>query len=612
MCGIAGFVDPGRDLDTLVRMTDSIARRGPDDVGYYLENGVGLGHRRLSIIDLSPLGHQPMRFENLVTVFNGEIYNYAEVREDLAARGYAFTSASDTEVLLKAFHLWGPKCVEKFVGMFAMAVLDTADGSLYLLRDRVGVKPLYYAHDGDRLAFGSELRCFKPYLLAEQRGRIDSAALSEFFTFGYISSNLSILEAVKKLPAAHYARFKDGELTLHRYWSVAFRENPDWSRRSEDDLLDELESLVVSGFKYRMVADVPVGVFLSAGVDSSLVTAVLARHHGHLNTFTIGFEEPDYDESGDARRIADHLQTTHREDVLTAARAGEILADFDDIYDEPHADSSCIPTAFVSGLAKANKVKVVLSADGGDELFGGYLRYGAYMARWRQVQRLGSAGRLTARSVLRLLARISPSGHAGRMQRYADLLDRGEFLQFAQNMHTPASMAEYSALFPKFEQRLTPAGAGPLLNQMSEWDFDRYLVDDVLVKVDRATMYHSIEGREPFLDHRLIEFAAQLPVELKIRGGETKYLLKRLLGRYLPEHLYRLPKRGFAAPVQRWAKDALQARFAELLEADNPLLSRRDVDRLVGDYRAGKPVNTNLIWHLFTFQNWYRAWTGRN
>jgi asparagine synthase (glutamine-hydrolysing) len=608
MCGIAGFVDPSRDLDVLKRMTDAVANRGPDDQGYFLEDGVGLGHRRLSIIDPSPLGHQPMRFENLVITYNGEIYNHAEIRAVLEQRGYAFTSNCDTEVILKAFHLWGPECVERFIGMFAFAVFDTAERALYLCRDRAGVKPLYYAHDGERLAFGSELDCFKPYLSADQRGRIDPAALSDFLVFGYVAGDRSIIEPVRKLPAAHYARFSNGSLSLHRYWQASFVENEDWRNRSEEDLLDELESIVVSAFRYRMVADVPVGVFLSAGVDSSLVTAVLARHHGQLNTFTIGFEQPEWDESGDARRIARHLGTNHREQMLTASGAADILADFHNIYDEPQGDSSGIPTTFVAGLAKASGVKVVLSADAGDELFGGYVRYVQFMARWQQVQRLGAAGRMPARQLLRILAVVSPARYAGRLQRYADLLGRGEFLLFSQNMLSPASMAEVRTVFPKFEEPLTPAGHGPLLNQMAQWDFDRYLVDDILVKVDRATMYHSIEGREPFLDHRLVEFATKLPVEFKIRNGETKYLLKKLLGRYLPEHLYRLPKRGFGVPMHDWVQGSFRQHFAELVEADNPLLSRKDLEELVARYRAGRPVNSTMIWFLFSFQKWYRHW----
>ncbi|MEA3040129.1 MAG: hypothetical protein QOE79_2642, partial [Sphingomonadales bacterium] len=320
MCGIAGFVDPTADRALLERMTAAIARRGPDDCGHHLEDGVGLGHRRLSIIDLSPLGHQPMRFEHLVTVYNGEIYNYREVAEELAARGYSFTSTSDTEVLLKAFHCWGPRCVERFTGMFAIAIYDERERALYLIRDRAGVKPLYYYEKGGRLAFGSTLKALKPYLSPDERTAIDGDALSEFLSLGYISSGLSILSAVKKVPQAHILKYRQGRVTFERYWDTAFAENPDWRERPLDDFVDELEALVIRGFKYRMVADVPVGVFLSAGVDSSLVTAVLSKHYGTLRTFTIGFTEDGFDESADARLIAAHLGTEHRDAILSADR----------------------------------------------------------------------------------------------------------------------------------------------------------------------------------------------------------------------------------------------------------------------------------------------------
>jgi asparagine synthase (glutamine-hydrolysing) len=271
MCGIAGFYAHDRGPEVLERMTQSIRRRGPDDHGTFLEDGIALGHRRLAIIDLSPLGHQPMQFEDLVLVYNGEIYNYREVQAELKAEGYSFTSSSDSEVVLKAFHRWGPTCVNRFIGMFAIAIWNRSEKALYLIRDRAGVKPLYYYHQNGRIAFGSELRALKPFLSPDERADIDTEALSEFFSYGYISGGLSIVKSVKKLPPAHYLKFTAERVEIRRYWDVEFAENPAWLERSEEDLLDELEALVVSAFRYRMVADVPVGVFVSAGVDSSLV-----------------------------------------------------------------------------------------------------------------------------------------------------------------------------------------------------------------------------------------------------------------------------------------------------------------------------------------------------
>jgi asparagine synthase (glutamine-hydrolysing) len=513
-------------------------------------------------------------------------------------------------VLLKAFHCWGPRCVERFTGMFAIALYDESERALYLIRDRAGVKPLYYYEKDGRLAFGSTLKALKPYLSPDERTAIDGDALSEFLSLGYISSGLSILSAVKKVPQAHFLKYQQGRVTLERYWDVAFAENPAWRERPLDDLVDELEELVIRGFKYRMVADVPVGVFLSAGVDSSLVTAVLSKHYGTLRTFTIGFTEEGFDESADARKIAAHLGTEHRDSILSADRGRGIIERFYDIYDEPHGDNSGIATAYVSQLAKESGVKVVLSADAGDELFGGYVRYVEFLRRWGQVRRLGPAGRGAARTAFRLLASVSPPHRAEALRRQAELLSSQPFSAFLQRRLRTASRADINALYPGFDERLTPPMGGELLNQMGEWDFKRYMVDDVLVKVDRATMYHSLEGREPMLDHRIVEFAAQLPVRFKVgNGGETKLILKRLLGRYLPRELYDLPKRGFAAPLGQWIRDFYQAHFLETLGGANHFFDRRELEALLDRYRRGKPVNYPLLWYLFSFQSWYDRWT---
>jgi asparagine synthase (glutamine-hydrolysing) len=609
MCGIAGFIDPAKGPEILEAMTSAIARRGPDDSGHHYEGGVALGHRRLAIIDLSPLGHQPMRFESLLLVYNGEIYNYTQVARDLAAKGYSFTSSSDSEVLIKAFHCWGPRCVERFVGMFAFAVYDEAERALYLVRDRAGVKPLYYFEKDGRIAFGSTLYALRPYLSPEERGAVDPAAVSEFLAMGYISSGLSILSGVRKVPQAHILKFQNGRVTLERYWDVHYEENPAWRERSLDDLTDELEAIVIDAFRYRMVADVPVGVFLSAGVDSSLVTAILAKHYGTIRTFTIGFNEKDYDESADARKIAAYLGTEHKEAVLSPAVGRDILDHLYDIFDEPHGDSSGIATACVSALAKANGVKVVLSADAGDELFGGYVRYVEYMRRWEQVRRLGRGGRFAARSLFRLGGMAAPTARAEVLRRQADILAEQPFLTFMQRRYATAAARDLAAFYPGYEDRLTPPGEGGLLNQLSEWDFKRYMVDDVLVKVDRATMYHSIEGREPFLDHRLVEFGAQLPAKFKIQGGETKIILKHLLGRYLPKPLYDLPKRGFAAPLNQWIRDYYQEHFLEMLADDRGLFDRKALGSMLGRYRRGERVNYGLLWHIFSVQSWQRRWS---
>lgn len=608
MCGIAGFIDKNKDFQHLERMTCAVERRGPDDSGYYFEDGVGMGHRRLSIIDLSAAGHQPMTFNQWVIVFNGEIYNYQEVQKELLKNGYTFSSSSDTEVVIKAFDCWGTACVNRFIGMFAMAIYDKDDETMYLIRDRAGVKPLYYYYKDGSLAFGSELKSFKHYLSAEERNAIDTEALSEFLSYGYISRNLSIVRDVKKLPPGHYLKFSDGRASIEKYWSVSFQENEIWKARKEDDLLDELDELVQSAFKYRMVADVPVGVFLSAGVDSSLVTAVLTKHYGQLRTFTIGFKEQGFDESGDAKKIANHLGSIHTEKVLTQQDAYSILDKFYDIFDEPHGDNSCVPTTFVSGLAKEAGVKVVLSADAGDELFGGYERYTQYIHRWNQLKKIGAVGRTTMAKATNVLSWLSPDNYEERLNRFSDILLQKGFAEFYQTIIRPSSAEEIMKFFPKYSETVTTSDGDTILNKMCSWDFHRYMVDDILIKVDRATMYHSIEGREPFLDHRLIEYAAQLPNEYKIRNGETKYILKKLLGRYLPEELYRLPKRGFGAPLQLWIKNHYQDKFNEVLQNMNGLFDKREIQSLLKNYNQQKDVNYILLWYLFSFQLWYQKW----
>lgn len=611
MCGIAGFIDKQKDMHDLQAMTRRLSNRGPDDEGYFFQSPVGFGHRRLSIIDLSEGGHQPMHFENLVIVFNGEVYNYTEIRKELEALGYTFHSSSDTEVVLKSFHRWREKAIDRFIGMFAFAIFDTVEQELWLFRDRVGVKPLYFLHEGNRLAFASEIKTFRSYLSTEERSQLDENAISAFFRLGYVSNNRSILKKVQKLPAAHYLRFRNGSVKTAAYWTVRFEEDKSMLNRKEDDILDELEELVISAFRYRMVADVPVGVFLSAGIDSSLVAAVLSRHYGPIHTFTVGFREKGFDESADARRIAEFLKTEHQDAILLPEQAQDILSNFYEIYDEPHGDNSCVPTTFVSQLARSHGVKVVLSADGGDELFGGYTRYLNYAGQWKRHQQRGNLLNTAAGAGLSLLQGLVPVDKAYQYSRFEAILKQKEFSGFYQNILRPNSDRELQRLVPGYKANFDKIESIQPLNQMMEWDFHHYMVDNNLVKVDRATMYNSIEGREPFLDHRLIEFAARLPLQYKINGNITKYLLKKLLGRYLPKELYDLPKRGFAAPLKIWLRNNYEKDIAQLFHPDsfdNPYLDKNEVLKFIKRYRDKKPVNLVTLWYLYSFQKWTTQW----
>ena len=369
MCGIIGSRGPF-SKEAISKAAKSIKHRGPDAFGIYAHTDVVLAHYRLAILDLSENGAQPYHFENLTVVFNGEIYNYREIRQLLIQAGYSFSSDSDTEVLIKSFHKWGCKAVERFIGMFAFCLYDRNDDSLYLFRDRLGVKPLYYSTEGG-LIFGSELRTLLPFLSTRT---LDAESLNEYFRLGYISKHRTIYNSAKKLLPGHYLHYKNGAATLHRYWSV--QEAATESKyQSEADWKEEIESLMVDAFRLRMVSDVPVGVFLSGGVDSSLVTAILQKHYGNIHTFTIGFDDERYNEAPYASQISAFLGTNHTEFRLDVNDAYEVLTHFYDVYDEPFADSSGIPSTVVSGLAAKAGIKVVLSADGGDELFGGYSHY---------------------------------------------------------------------------------------------------------------------------------------------------------------------------------------------------------------------------------------------
>ena len=600
MCGIAGFVgDWGRE--DLFAMLEEIKYRGPDDHGAFYTQGVALGHRRLSIIDLTDAARQPMQFEDLVMVYNGEVYNYMEIRNELRGLGYSFTTQSDSEVVLKAFHCWGTRCASRFIGMFAIAVYDIATKMLFLLRDRVGVKPLYYWHCGNQLLFGSEVKSLANCVPSSTLNR---KAVSDFLSIGYSLGEHTIVEGIFRLKPGHFLTFSEGRLRAECYWKPEFRIDPALASMSEPELIERLVPILDSAFRYRMVADVPVGVFLSSGVDSSLVGAILSRY-SNLRTFTVGFESAEFDESQNAQLIAKHLNTHHTTIHLDGKEAVDILSTFYTKFDEPIGDASCLPTYAVSKAAVDNGVKVVLSADGGDELFGGYGRYPQYLKRWSQL----SAANPTIRKAISYMLRLLNHFHSSRVARLCDILERTRFTDFYQTIIRASSTKELTNVFPEYEHTLLPAkGNVSALHEMCAWDLENYLVDDILAKVDRATMANSIEGREPFLDHRLIEFSCSLPPEHKIRGQETKFLLKGLLTKYLPRELCYLPKRGFGIPFQSWMSINFKPLICDTLtQLQNPVLNPRAVRQLRDAYSRGSNVNLVLVYLIFHLESWYRS-----
>ncbi len=641
MCGITGYwarnCRPEAWLCDLPSAVQSLRQRGPDDSGTWVraDGNVAFGHTRLSILDLSELGHQPMVSGDgdLVMVFNGEIYNFAEIRSELEACGHRFRSSGDSEVVLAALRHWGTAAVERFIGMFAIALWQESERRLWLIRDRLGVKPLYYAWDGRVLWFGSELKALRAF--RAWRAEVDRGPLGEYFQFGYVSAPRSIYRQVCKLPPGHWLELREtGEPATRCYWSVLEPREP--LAGSESELEEQLEALFIDAFRYRMVADVPVGVFLSGGLDSSLVAAILQRHSGQtVHTFTVGFTDPSFDESRWARRVATHVGTQHTEHVLSPAEMAGILTRWADLFDEPFGDSSGVPTFLVSCVARES-VKVALSADGGDELFSGYQHYGAMLARERMLARMPRPARnalshslqlLPARSLQRLVDRLpapAPLRHAARrvvvdrLERLRVVLpeaDPATIYDLGMSLWTPAESAQLLGGF--VSPRPVPNGdRRSFADHMSCCDLRHYLPDDILTKVDRTTMAVGLEGREPLLDHRLVEFALRLPLGLRRGALGTKHLLRRVLYRYVPRAIVDRPKQGFGIPMSRWLRGELSALLDIYLAPERVraagILDPRVVARALNNFREGGPGRDRLdvqkVWLLLAFEMWREKW----
>ena len=632
MCGIVGFVthDGSIDLDgRLEPAVESLRHRGPDDRGTWTNrSGVGLGHTRLSILDLSSHGHQPIVSHGgrFVMVFNGEIYNFAEIRESLVARGYSFAGTGDTDVVLAAFQEWGARAVERFVGMFAIAVWDVAEQTLVLVRDRIGIKPLYYGWDGKTLWFGSELKALRQF--DHWRPEMDIRSVGEYLQYGYISSSRTIYRNIYKLEPGHrLTLLHEGSPNVESYWSVLDAAAPSLSQ-TDDAIEAQLEELLVDACEYRMVSDVPVGVFLSGGVDSSLVTALLARKQGRpLRTFTIGFRENEHDESVWAKRVADHLQTRHTEYVLGVGEALDLARNWGDLFDEPFSDASGIPTLLVSRLA-SREVKVVLSADGGDELFSGYSVYPDVLEKTDRLAAVPGWLRTAGRSGLAAV----PVGTVDRLMAAAGVnaANRGlvgrRLKRLRAMLANPSTGGIYDAsiaywlpedirrLIGKYEPPRRPADAfeGDPAEQMCLWDLHHYLPEDILTKVDRTTMAASIEGREPLLDHRVVEYAYRLPLHLRRGSLGSKHILKKILYRCVPREFVDRPKQGFRIPLDDWLREDLKELVQDHLEPERirnaGIFDASIVERLVDDFYEGNRHVGSMLWLLLTFEMWREKW----
>ena len=617
MCGIAGFIDLSKQTsnEVLVGMRDSLSHRGPDASGeYFLDSdafSLGLAHRRLSIIDTSSLSNQPVHFEHLSMVFNGEIYNYKELKEKLTSVGYSFKTNSDTEVVLFAFHAWNEKALTYFKGMFSLTIFDRSAQKLYLIRDRFGVKPLYYFLDNDLLLFGSELKPL--HVHPRYKKELNTKSVWYFFQYGNIPSPHSIFNQTYKVEPGTIVTIDCNTLHLEKntFWSpeLAFQKVP--LSISFEEAKRHTQELLFDSINLRMVADVPVGLFLSGGYDSATTAACLTQTHKNLKTFTVAVPEAGLNEGPKAKQIADYLGTTHTEITCDLHEALQVIPLLPTIYDEPFADSSAIPTYLVAKHA-VNSVKVALSADGGDELFAGYNRHLYYSRIPNAVRYLPN---WVGSSVANSIGAIGLTGlKAQRVQKFARLLSDFSVESYMHAMTTSMSNDQLNKLI---NQRNIPEnlpffqGRSPLATMLLN-DSVNYLPNDILQKVDRATMAVGLEGREPFLDHELFEFLAQIPDHYKFDGKDTKILLKHIAHDLLPSTLMQGPKKGFAIPISSWMREYLKSELFDFIEPrflkEQGIFKATELEREVKSFLNGNDTNSLFIWYYFSFQSWYKQW----
>ena len=620
MCGIAGILLRNGDTvgeQPLHAMTTCLAHRGPDGDGFFRRGPVGLGHRRLAIIDLVT-GDQPMSNDDgqVVVVFNGEIYNFRELRRELEARGQRFRTASDTEVIVRAYEEFGLDCLRHLRGMFAFAIWDERRHRLFLARDRVGIKPLVYAWDGHRLLFASE-----PKAILEDRTvprRLDWEALRDYLTLHYIPSPRTIFADIRKLPPGCFLTIDldGGEPQVERYWDLRFAPE---TRRSEADWREGLRAHLHDAVSSHLVSDVPIGAFLSGGMDSSTVVALMAgATQGQVRTFAIGFDEASHDELAHARRVAQHHGTQHFE-LVVKPDALAVLPKLAWQFDEPFADSSAIPTYFVSKITREH-VTVALSGDGGDESFLGYSRYVRALALHERLDRFPG---VLARSLFRWAARLAPDTLRGHG--YAEMLGSDPVARYFRLMAFERSAGLRRILSTEAKQQIAPrvspalfealstrAGAPDYASTLQSIDVRCYLPEDILTKVDKASMLVSLESRVPLLDHVLMEFVATMPTGLKFENGAGKVILKKALADQLPGETLTRRKMGFGVPLAEWFRRDLGAYTRDVLEGrrtrERGILDPRAVSAMLDEHQSGARDRSSQIWALLCLEEWARRW----
>lgn len=623
MCGIVGKIhfDPGRSVarEQIERMTESLHHRGPDDSGIWIDGNVGLGHRRLSIIDLSPSGRNPMSNEDgtIWIVYNGEVYNFRELRPELEARGHKFRSHTDTEVVLHAYEEYGTQCLQRLRGMFAFAIWDGRRRQLLLARDRLGVKPLFYSVDGSSFLFGSEIKSI--LASGEVDATPDAASIHQFLLWQCIASPKTGYAQIKKLPPASVLTWQEGgEVRIERYWNLRY--NPSKEIRAEE-LTGQVRDMVQEATEIRLVADVPLGLFLSGGIDSACVLAAARKAlPGKIKTFSVRFGHKDFDESPFARLLAKHFDTDHHELEVTP-EAIQLLPQMAALFDEPFADSSAIPTYFLSRYTSQH-VKVALSGDGGDEAFGGYQRYLA-------LKGMIFASRIPGNRLLKWLRPLLPRRPVGRSkQRYVrellQILGRSPREQYRAIFLGMMGEERWRSFYNEgFLQSVQDADSGNFLfgwdtacgpdelSRAMASDTLSYIPEDLNVKVDICSMASSLEVRSPFLDHKLVEFCAQIPSSLKIHHATQKYILKKAFSRELPAEILNRGKAGFAVPISEWFRHELRDYARDtLLTPNNRVAEIFQMDKIkmmLDEHASGKRNWHTQLWHVLVLESWFQA-----
>jgi len=623
MCGFTGYIGNTEYSESVIeKMIGILEHRGPDHLQskkFKLdEKFISIAHSRLSILDLNSRSHQPYQYRNHSIVYNGEIYNFHEIRKELEVKGVSFETEGDTEVVIKAIvHLGMHDALEKFRGMFAIALLDHETKKLYLVRDRVGVKPLYYYHDDENLIFASELKALSLHPAFEKK--ISPLGLTNYLKYGFVTGKQSIFQKCFRVEPGQVLTYciEHHKVSKETYWSLkrAFTQEKISISKEEAEL--ELKSILEEAFSLRMVSDVPVGIFLSSGYDSTCVTAILSQKYKNLNTFTIGFSDPKENEANHAKKIAAHLGTHHHELYCDEGEALSLVDKMIDIYDEPFGDSSAIPTTLVSAFAK-KKVKVSLSADGGDELFFGYKRY-------LMIEKIRSNRWLNNRVILNLIKATSPIIKGlGQLFSIYNLDTRiGKIVKIIESENYYSALEETIKIFPDEEvEQLTNLSSVSKkdvnfpekdIQGMQFWDASHYLPDDILVKVDRATMANSLEGREPFLDHKIIEYATKLPIDMLYSNNGGKSIIKDIVHKLIPEDLLNRPKKGFSVPLRKWMCGPMRAQIEKLITPvtlkDFPELDHEQVLKIKSSFfETPDKINPHKLWLLFIYINWKRKW----